>query len=520
MTNDQDQQVPLTDEEWRQAGCDVLARLDLPVWLYDFDAYAIVWANDRALTLWNAASVSELFKRNLKADMSPGIDERLRQFCEDFQRYPTATVREQWTLYPGGRPHHVECVFHDGRLRPGRRCTLVIAQPAIDPASSGKSTGAQEPMMHSRVMTGLYSLDGERLFVNRLFRKTLGIGSLHGRFGDAFTNPAETEPFLAAIRAGRIWRDTIKVETADGQQFHDIEVTPCRDPMTGQDVFQGSSVDVTQIAETAEALDIARDQAERANAAKSEFIASMSHEMRTPMNGVLGLLEVLRHTDMSEKQAEMVRIAQSSGVALLELIDDVLDISSIELNAVSVLNEPFDPVAVANMVIEGLSDPASRKGLTLSLDIDDAIVGEAMGDGRRVGQVMRNLVSNAIKYTHQGGVTMKLSRWGKTGMLVEVRDTGPGIPAHRRDDVFNRFHQEPQSNGRRADGVGLGLAICKEIVGLWDGEISVGEAPGGGASFAFTAPNALAARSSIENFGEQPVDVRAGTRPIMFPKMH
>lgn len=491
---------PLTAEERAAIGAATLDRLSMPVWYFDFDLKAIVWANRAGMRLWRAETMEELSGRILTEDMSASVAERMNQFREDFAADATNVFSEPWTLYPKGAPTQVECVFHDGGLAPGRACTMIVARLLGEEARTPTAQRALDALRHSRMMTALCDKDGKRLFVNRALREAMGGDAVEGWFGQQFHDVTARSRFMEAVNHGRVWREVVKVDTINGPRWLDVEASPCRDAATGAQAFQVNSVDVTQIQRQAEELKQARDAAERANRAKSEFIANMSHEMRTPMNGVLGMLEVLVHTDLTEEQADMARIAQESGLALLELIEDVLDISSVELGAVSLLEDDFNPRALAAGVVEGLTAPAMRKGLGLSLHIEKNVGRRAIGDGRRIAQVMRNLIGNAIKYTDAGEVTLSLSLapGEAEGLCVAIADTGPGVPADRREQIFERFHQEPQDGVGRADGVGLGLAICKEIVSLWGGRIWVCETEGGGACFTFTIPHAFRAATGSE----------------------
>ncbi|MEM7525217.1 MAG: ATP-binding protein [Pseudomonadota bacterium] len=338
----------------------------------------------------------------------------------------------------------------------------------------------------------LYAINGRRLFINRSLREALGPNAPAGFFGDRFASPDAKDAFMEAIAAGRSWRGVVEVQTTNGPRWHDMEAAPCRDAVTGDAAFHVSAVDVTDAKLASEALKIARDDAESANRAKSEFIANMSHEMRTPMNGVLGLLEVLRVSSITPEQQEIVRVAQESGMALLELIEDVLDISSAELGAVSLDAKPFDPGALARLVVDGLTTPAKQKGLELKVEICPDLPAEARGDRRRVAQVMRNLIGNAIKYTERGSILLAVDR-AEDALRVAVSDTGAGIPDAQKSRIFERFYRPENAEVSLSDGVGLGLSIVKEIVELWDGDLNVEDASEGGSCFRFTVPSAFAA---------------------------
>ena len=486
----------LSPAEREKLGTIAYERLKVAVWVYDFDLCAVVWANRAALALWKADSVEALAARDLGAEMSDGVASRLNQYREDFATDDSAHFTETWTLYPGDEPRLFECSFIDACLDPDRAATLIYATPVEDARHEPATLRALDSLLHSQVMIGLFTIDGRHLFTNRAVRERRGPGAVS--FGGNFVNPDEATPFLEAARLGKTFRATVEVKFTDGPRWVDIHAAPCRDAATGKEAFQVSSIDVTETRRSQEALKAALSKAEAADRAKSEFVASMSHEMRTPLNGVLGMLEILGHTALDAEQTRMVEVARDSGMALLALVEDVLDLSSIELGAVTMENAVFDLVAVAEKVVEGLSAPAAEKGLSLTLDASALAGSGVSGDPRRVAQLMRNLIGNAIKFTGTGAILLRLARGDDAGtLLVEVCDTGPGVPEDKKAAIFQRFHREGPQSRSRGDGLGLGLAICRDIVTLWRGEIGVRDAPRGGACFWFTVPGALSGESAV-----------------------
>lgn len=471
------------------------------LWIYDFDTCTIPWANPKALEFWTAETVEELAARSLKREMSDNVARRLDQYREDFRNNPARIHHETWTLYPREQPVLIDCTFHCCVLNDGRICALVEGQPRNQP--NAETQRAIDALLHSQVMTALYTEAGEELFANRAIRDVLGPGPLP--FGHGFVDNEQRDAFLLGLEISGRHRDTVEVRTGHQNRWYDMQATRCRDAATGDQAFHLSATDITAQKAYERELEAARDIAEKADRAKSEFVASMSHEMRTPMNGVLGILELLSHTETSDLQKKYVEIARDSGIALLDLIEDVLDISSIELNAITLERDAVNLLELSRNVVDGLQRPAQRKGLKLNLETDLRGAASANGDPRRLGQIMRNLIGNAIKFTSTGEIALRLSREGESGLRVEVRDTGPGVPHNQHETIFKKFSQGNAGKSSPGSGVGLGLAICREIVQLMEGEIGVRNEPGGGACFWFTIPRTFEQRSDIAPLAGQKI---------------
>ncbi len=237
----------------------------------------------------------------------------------------------------------------------------------------------------------------------------------------------------------------------------------------------------------AEALQEQTKAAERANSAKSDFLATMSHEIRTPMNGVLGLAALLAETELTARQRQMLDVMIASGRLLMDILNDVLDISKIEAGQIELEQTTFDIAALVRDVIALFSASASKKGLDLEAEVDAAAPWR-IGDPVRVRQVLVNLVSNAIKFTNSGVVCVALRQ--RRGDLVEisVRDTGIGMSSEAISRLFRPFVQADSSTTRRFGGTGLGLAIARLLCDMMDGEIAAESRLGRGSVFRVTLP--------------------------------
>jgi signal transduction histidine kinase/DNA-binding response OmpR family regulator/HPt (histidine-containing phosphotransfer) domain-containing protein len=250
---------------------------------------------------------------------------------------------------------------------------------------------------------------------------------------------------------------------------------------------------VSEREETQKELASARDAALAASRAKSEFLATMSHEIRTPLNGVIGLSELLSRTELTPHQRRLAEGVDQAGRALLALVTDILDLSKVEAGRLDLELVDFDPRAIVEQSVGLLAGRAAAKHLELVVSSADQMPATVAGDPVRFGQVITNLVANAVKFTGAGEVWVRASGEGGTAVRVEVRDTGIGVAPEVRHRLFTAFSQADSSTTREYGGTGLGLAISERIVDAMGGEIGVDSEPGAGSTFWFTVPFAAPA---------------------------
>ena len=224
-----------------------------------------------------------------------------------------------------------------------------------------------------------------------------------------------------------------------------------------------------------------------ASAAKSAFLANISHEIRTPLNGILGLAQAISADQLAPEQAERMEVLKRSGMGLLAILNDLLDLAKIEAGRMTIEAAPFSPEEVMTASRNAIWAAAEAKGITVETVIDPSARGIYQGDGTRLRQIVDNLVSNSVKFTQTGSVHVFLTR-SADRLVLTVKDTGIGMTPEAASRIFSRFEQADSSTTRRFGGTGLGLSICAELVKAMKGEITVSSAVGKGSTFVVTLP--------------------------------
>jgi signal transduction histidine kinase/ActR/RegA family two-component response regulator len=243
------------------------------------------------------------------------------------------------------------------------------------------------------------------------------------------------------------------------------------------------------VQERTRALEDAAARMQEALRTKGEFLAVVSHEIRTPMNGVLGMAQLLQMTDLTEEQQRYVETIQTSGETLLTIINDILDVSKLDAGSVRLDNRPVELRAAVKEVVDLLSTQAQKKSLYLDVEIGADVPAWIRGDATRLKQILTNLVGNALKFTHAGGVRIGMSTLQQGQVLqCQVQDTGIGIPPDKVDRLFEKFSQIDSSITRRYGGTGLGLVICKRLVEGMGGQIRAASKQREGSTFTFVIP--------------------------------
>jgi two-component system sensor histidine kinase/response regulator len=307
---------------------------------------------------------------------------------------------------------------------------------------------------------------------------------------DIKTTAEDATHRLERLKTGETFSYETRAQTKGGREL-DIEVAaaPLHDENSSVVGKIFVAHDVTERKRAEVELYAAREAAEAANHAKSSFLAKMSHEIRTPMNGVLGMTELLLETGLTATQRRFAETVQRSGKSLLAIINDILDFSKIEAGKLDLEHIEFDLRQTIEDTIELLAERAQSKELELACNLPVDLSTRVKGDPLRLGQVLTNLVGNAIKFTEQGEVAVSLScvEDGSDNVTLrfEVTDTGPGISKEAQGRIFENFSQADGSTTRKHGGTGLGLAISKQLVEMMGGEMRVESTPGVGSTFWF-----------------------------------
>ncbi|MBV8379782.1 MAG: PAS domain S-box protein [Paucibacter sp.] len=445
--------------------------------------------------------------------------EDLDLFLDQAQR---EAVRER--LRSGEALHAMPCVFK------GKQGQLINVQMSaalfevdgrgyVVTNSRDVTERERRRLVHEAILSnasiGICLTRGERFVqVNRLVEDMFGFenGSLTGRHSSAiWANPAEHAAEMAELAPRLAAGQQIEIERSmrrqDGTDFICRILGKAVDPANPD---HGGTIwimeDVSERRRVEAALAQAKDEAQAASRAKSAFLANTSHELRTPLNGLVGLARMLQQPQLStdERQGYLDQMLDSAE-SLSGLISDILDLAKIEAGRLTLEAQPFglrDMLASVGVAYLTLAD---TRGLRFTMEIDEAVPAWVLGDQLRLRQVLSNFLSNALKFTTQGGITLRVLVRPKSSLRFEVSDTGPGIDPAQHARLFEPFTQADESTTRRYGGTGLGLSISRELTALMGGSVGLVSKPGQGATFwaelplpAFSAPQGGHGRSPIE----------------------
>ena len=340
---------------------------------------------------------------------------------------------------------------------------------------------------------------GEIVYVNPQFTQVTGysfeeaIGENPRLLKSGETSEAEYFAMWRTISGGGVWRGEFHNRTKDGTLFWEsATIAPMRDDHEVITHYIAVKEEITWRKAMERELQEQRDRAEASSIAKSEFLAAMSHEIRTPMNVVIGMSDLLLERVTDPEQEEYLHRLQHAGNSLLELINNILDLSKIEAGKLTVGFAPLPFKALLEEIVEVFALSFEAKGIALNLVLEEGVPEVILGDGGRLRQILINLISNALKFTEQGGVRVAVAveavRGGGERLHLRVIDSGIGIGPEHLDKIFEKFIQVDSGVGRRYGGTGLGLSISRQLVELMEGRIWVESVDGEGSTFHFTLP--------------------------------
>ncbi|RMF38767.1 MAG: response regulator [Planctomycetota bacterium] len=350
----------------------------------------------------------------------------------------------------------------------------------------------------SRNLICFMDAQGRITWVNEAFCQSTGYAPLeaNGRtYADLLFGPDTDQrmvrDYLSALRNGHDFQADLKIYRRDGRPLWvECNLIPVRNEDGQITRWMSVDVDITQRRETEENLRAAKEHAEAIAKLKSEFLANMSHEIRTPMNAIIGMTELALATDLTPEQRDYLGTVRNSAETLLQLLNDILDLSKIEAGKLTIDEVPFNFVEAIRDTLKAMAVKAHEKGLELAAHVPMDIPQYVIGDPIRFKQILFNLVGNAIKFTEKGEVVVDVEAMWRTddemALHFSVRDTGIGIPKDKLNQIFEPFSQVDSAATRNYGGTGLGLAITSQLIKMMQGKIWVESTVGKGSTFHFT----------------------------------
>ena len=371
-----------------------------------------------------------------------------------------------------------------------------------------KNMQEQKHALDAHSIVAITDIKGNITFVNDKFIEISGfskdelIGKNHRLLNSGFHSTEFWKEMYVTISHGEIWNEEVCNISKDGSHYWvDTTVIPFMDDDGKPESYIAIRTDITGIKDTEIKLIKANEIAQESVKTKGEFLASMSHEIRTPMNGVIGMLDLLMKTKLDDTQMHQASLAQSSATALLSLINDILDFSKVEAGKMELEYIDFDLRDELGKFTEAIAFRAQEKGVDLLLDttyIERKIVN---GDPGRIRQILSNIVGNSVKFTSEGYILIRAilntSNVDDVRLIIEMSDTGIGIPENKIDTLFDSFSQVDASTTRKYGGTGLGLAIVKKLCEIMDGSVNVISNYGYGSTFTVDIALNLPAKSSL-----------------------
>ena len=382
-----------------------------------------------------------------------------------------------------------------------RRKALIAQKQAVDANQRALANLNKFQTLYENASESIFqcTLDGRFMSANPALANIFGYESaediilgVENIATDCCVDAADRKRFEALLlENGRVRAFESEYKRRDGSLFWGSSSARLVKDENGQPAYlEGSLIDITERTER-ERAEREREAAEASTSAKSEFLANMSHEIRTPMNAIIGFSALAQKTDLTTKQRDYINKIENSSKSLLGIINDILDFSKIEAGKLDLETVPFDIYDVVNDLVTLLSHKAAEKNLELVVNASHGVPSGLMGDSLRLEQILVNLTNNAIKFTPEGEVVVRISEVqsleDKVQLQFSVSDTGIGLTKAQQQKLFKPFSQADGSTTRQYGGTGLGLSISKQLVEMMDGEIWAESKEGEGSTFAFNA---------------------------------
>jgi signal transduction histidine kinase/ActR/RegA family two-component response regulator len=470
----------------------VLDLLKYPVWVFDNERRCMYYSNRSGLEVWNAESLEALMARDFESDMSESVRTRIDDMLVRLRRNETFT--EDWTMYPKGRGATYTRITCSAIRVTGGRIAMLVEAELLDKTDVLNSTVRDVEMLrHLPFSVCQFSIEGKLLYQNpeaaRLFTTNSttskhGENESHNMFLGLFVDQELGKATLAQVSSGQDVSGEYEHMTQQGPRWFSVVLRRSRDPVTSDLVILFTAQDISDIIK-------ARKETTRA-AMKSEFMAVMAHEIRTPLHQIVGYLDLIGETRLTPEQVDYLEQVQSSTSLLMSIINDLLDYSKLECGQVQVESVAFALEGLVEGCLASVKPVAERKLLTLHCNLDGNLPVKLVGDPNRVRQILLNLLSNAVKFTDAGSVSVSVSSverdLNSQRLRFEVIDTGIGIDPLEQEVVFEKYRQANASVARHFGGTGLGLAICKGLSELMGGFIGLESEVGKGTTMFFEIP--------------------------------
>lgn len=462
--------------------------VSIPAWVYDPHEYRHWWANDAGLQFWRSPSVEDLCTRSY-ADSSVASKARIQLAMEAHARGETTC--ERWTLYPRDVPSSIVLQGTAIRLPSGHVGVLYMAELAMQVEPN--VIRAIEALQHATVLVAIHDqANGQVLFRNTAAAMAFDTSAPGNAFANMFFDASLSPHVLARVVGGETFAADIKLQTINGPVWHRFEARPARDPVTGNPAVQVNATDISRLLEMQQALSAAQLRAEAASASKSQFLRNTSHELMTPINGMLPVLHMLARGPLEVRQQRWVDVVLKSTQALTVVLSDILELARLDHHGDTPQPVVFDPRRELAAAILPFSVEADRKGIKFSWAFDPGVKALVIGDARRIRQVVLNLVANAVKFTERGEVRVSFAEithpGAKDHLCLRVSDTGIGISEADLATIHQPFSQVDGTMTRKQGGCGIGLTIVHRVLEILEGTISVKSQPGIGSEFSVSIP--------------------------------